>query len=263
MDIYLEGSVVVATTSIDLDGVQAAAYRVLDHNRTVIVASTVLELDQDATEASVTVPESANQLPGLPRALRLVEFTITGTNGERKLYTVTYVLEGVSTLTVPAQTFISYENALLLALDMPNLAGWSLADEAGRRQAMKEAHLRLNRMRYRLRAASEFQDFPGISSFDMDELFSDGLAGMTEDEFEDLPAIFLNALKFAQIAEANHILASVGSIEELRSAGVTSSRVGEAYLTFSTFGPSKTQLSDRTNEYIGRFLDKGSRIARG
>jgi hypothetical protein len=259
---FLEGSVVALSIPLGISGTATASYRVYDETGSTIVASTPLVLGTDAESAEITVQAADNALGGKARSYRTIEVLVTLASGEKKRFTGAYLLEGLVPEEIPATSFQTYESAMMVASMLTDVAGWSLADEDARKKALREAHFRINLLRFDLVEATEFPDFPSVDAL----AFKGQVGGMSLSEFNALPEEFLQALREAQVIEADAVLGGGNSLaaelNTLREAGVVQHLVGESSVTFNKTTVAKKSASRRALERLSRFIDHGRRLTR-
>ncbi|MDL2285092.1 hypothetical protein LJC19_08160, partial [Oxalobacter sp. OttesenSCG-928-P03] len=79
-----------------------------------------------------------------------------------------------------------------------------------------------------------------------------------------LPKLFINALRRAQIMQANYLLLDENSdIEHLRQRGLLSNTVSESKQFFRTQKPIAKTLCERAMKELARWLVFNRRTARG
>lgn len=258
MDEFIQDSVVKGTLELPVSGAEiaSAAYRVFNESHVDVVASTPVVIGGTDTQTIITVPALVNGLSGAARGFRTIELALVLTSGERKFVTYSYILKGTESWEVPSQTFQTYEQAVLTALDLTNIPGWNMADEQLRKAALKEAHSRIDSLSFDMLEATEFPDFPALEPG-----FQGRVSNLELADFDDLPDSFLGALKIAQVLEADQILVTTDPTER-RNQGLLSMTVGESSAMFRSGKPVRTPVCKRAFDYLSRFVRAGNFIGR-
>lgn len=256
MEVYESGSVVEATVSFDVDSIQSAVYRVLDERRVELVAQTPIVIPGGASEIAITVPALKNTLAvGASRMLVSVELTITTNTGAIRKFRTSYLVQGDTALVVPLESFLSFDEAIMIAGDLTGIAGWTAANDAQKRAALMQAATNIDQLEFDLTSASEFTDFPGFSDYDVETLST-----LTSVEFEALPDAFLTAIKRAQVYEADDLLGG-SPIQKAREEGLLSHTVGESSQMFRSASPHRGYVCGKAMKVLRRFVQT-SRILR-
>jgi len=256
------------------DGSVSASFIVTDENGDTVGSGPLPGFVPGATALSVTVPAAMNTLPEQVRAngYTLVIGTV---RGYRKL-DVKVVFENESiggTVALPSNeyyfappesdllkpgvnSFQTLVKAELTALDMPNLPGWSGADRLTRVNAMIQARLNLDKLRYRYREmADDWQSYIlpmfGVSS----------LVQLTQDQYKRLPLDFRFALERAQIIEADDLIGA-DPILIKRQQGIVSEKIGESTTQFTTIRPAHNLVCGRAIQTMSRFIAARVRMTR-
>lgn len=243
-DVKLVIPYVAAGTQIYPD---AVSYRVLDTSNVEVVATTVLSIEADDTQAEITIPAVSNALTNdETRAMRIVEVTVTTNNGV-VIILDRYLIVSGDGLTVNDNTFMLYNEALMLAFDIPGLSSWNLSPEQERIAALIEAYNAINKLKFNVK---------GFSS----EPFM--LSEMTDDLWLEAPADFIKALKRAQVAEADVVLGS-DWIEDKRRDGLMSETIGESSNMFRPGKPIVMQVRSRAMRYLAGYISLSKKVSRG
>jgi hypothetical protein len=85
---------------------------------------------------------------------------------------------------------------------------------------------------------------------------------LTAAEIEALPALFLQALRMAQIAESDSILGG-DPVGELRREGLMSKTVGESSQMYRPGKPLVMPVSDRAMRYLAGYVRRSLVVGRG
>lgn len=259
MKTHLHGTAVTQTIAfVDLNGdpvaPTAASVRVLDQEGAELVTSTPIVFSVGDTEVDVIIPAEINTLApvGPTQALRLVELTMETAAGP--VVTLTrYIIRTLQRLAVLLNSFQTFDSALLEAMDMPRMDGWTVADEAAKTAALIEAYMRLTQIGYRVPKA--FVDAQSV----IDPQYAETVPPrrwhvMTYPEFAALPEPFRRALRRAQIAEADVVL-NGDVIGGRRRAGLMSETIGESSMMFRPGKPLNLGVSEQALAYLSGYVD--------
>lgn len=261
MQAYLGGhSVTLTIPLIDADGAtiaaQTASYRVIDQEEAELVAKvahpTFIEGDESI---EILIDGAINTLPlGETRGMRVVELFLETAIGTIKLEQG-YFIEATEVLVEGVNTFATYNKALYLSYEIPNIPGWTDAPRQGRIAALIAARRNIGRLRFRY-AFGANQDIidntVGVSD----------LTNATLDQWNALPKDFKEALYRAQIIEADFLLGG-DEIGDLRRSGLMSMSVGEAKQFFRTTRPLEGVVCKRAMKELSKWAVTGLRLARG
>lgn len=222
-----------------------------------------IAFDPSEGRVSVVIPAAFNRLAaGELQAARILRVEIHTASGLiRRSHS--YIVEGEFRLQLMVNSFQSIEAAEILARDMPNLSGWSGADEDRRYAALIDAFNRLTRIPMRFRNPDPGRELTVEQAMYSEEtiISRDAWPSVTEQEFHTWPAHFRKALRQAQLAEANELLEG-DAISRRHRAGIISETIGESSMTLKgnmvDMGISKQALS-----YLSGHIYYNFRIARG
>lgn len=254
---YLSGHDVTLTVpfvaesgeELSADSVQ---YRVLDQNETVLVPLTdVPGFTAGSAEAAVTILAATNALAPtitLPngevvantRELRLVEFFAV-TEGGTVRFETAYVIESANMLIEGVNSFQAYPATLFRANNLNQLTAWNEASKKDRVNALIRAKENISRL-----------TFKGTSC---------KLGELTSLEYQTLDAHLKEALRNAQVIEADHLLGGdeVGAMIE---KGIISMTVGEAKQFFRQGKPVVGIVCTRAMRELAPWIVSGVRIGR-
>jgi len=215
----------------------------------------------DGTTATLTIPAGVNILAaGERQAFRLVRLRYQAAEsfaGWREVE-VSYLVQAADTeLVLQVNSFQGYNQALRVAGEMTGIADFLTASRADRVTAMIAAWRALTAMRYSIEVDSTAQnrihDFPGANPGD--------LSLMTDVEFLSLDTRFLEAIRRAQVAEANHRI-SGGGPNGSRRDGLMSSSIGEVSQMFRPSKPLDLGLSTAAMRELRGYLAIAPRVGR-
>lgn len=260
MHAYLAGNTVALTIPLlDEQGavVEATAvdYEVIDHLGTVLVARGALSgFTAPADEVIVTVSGANNALlSGEVRGGRTVRLYCTAAGGTVYL-TSSYVIEAAEVLVEGDNSFQSLSRAELTAFGLANLPGWVSATRAQKVSAMLEAHRTICQLRYRY-VFDNWQDR-------VEKTF--GVADMSllsPAEFVALPEEFRDALRLAQVVQAEDVL-NGNPNATLREEGIMSQTVGESSQMFRPGKPVTLPICREAYKYLAKYVVTSVRVGR-
>lgn len=282
MDAFLEGTDVTLSIPLtDLSGnaldVQTVEYQVYDNAGVELIPRTALEeFAPGAETAEVPVPAAMNVIPvGETRALRIVKlFCTVGDAANTVLLVGNYAIENGDPLQIGVNSFQTYAQADFVALDIPNLPGWSAAGVRERVAALIEARLHIVQLNFTQLNSNVVWGQDSLNFVPEGTittpyasrglfLFNGSLELLTPEQFKKLPDRFVQALCRAQVAEADTILNGADAIEKKRIDGMTSDAVGESKQSFRASTPLRLPVSRRALGYLSYFVGFTKRIGRG
>lgn len=196
-----------------------------------------------------------------------VRLNVTLTNGGAAAARTIYrVLAKDDRLVILQNSFQTYNEALLLANAMPNLGAFPAAGENDRIMALQEAWLRLTRLGYIVRWPRDIdaQNYINWDGRRSEVIVPRIWSAMTFSRWYTFyPEVFRNAMRRAQISEADAVLGN-SMHEQRRSAGVLEEKIGPASIKFR---PTKSiadsiGISKRTLDYLTGYIDLRASIGR-
>jgi hypothetical protein len=279
MDVYATGAAVQLTVPLqDASGnaytVNTVLYRVTDENGVELVASTTLAgFNAGDVEAVITIPAEDNTLAaGVARGLRSVELVCAMDGGSVNLR-VAYAIEAGDPLVVGVNSFMTYAMAEFVALGLPNIDNWNAADERSRMAALMDARSHIVQLSFtplnsNVNWGQDSLNFIPEGTYPTDYvgdsnmfLFSGNLDLLRPNQFASLPTRFVDALRRAQLVEADFIL-SGGSIEQKRRDGLIQDNIGESRQMFRQSSPLQLPVCRRALDYLSYFVTFAKRIGR-
>lgn len=276
MNAHLDGTEVTLEIPVaDSDGNAVTAvsimYRVVDGNDVVKVAEQALATyTPGAASATIVVPAEANVMAAIgdvddseevihTREARRVILKIQTASGTISSSHV-YALEREQVLIAGVNSFQTYANAQVKALEISDRIGWDGATENQRVSALIEARRRIVRMAFRVEASDMSR--VSYSRKTIRGGYSPTLDDMGQQEFLGLPDKFRNALCLAQIAEADYIL-NGDELEEMKVSGIISSTVGETSTTFKDGKALEFPICRKALMHVQRYVTFSASIGRG
>lgn len=240
-----------------------ATWLVEDETGAVLVAEAAVSgAAIDGLLVTLAIPGAQNTLAaGVHRGLRLVRLRYQSSDnfaGWREVESLYDVIGAAGELVVQVNSFVTYNEALLLAREMADTEGFDAALREARVATLAEAWRPLVRLNYDLpddynRIMSRVTDFPGADPGD--------LADMTAAEFLSLDPLFVAAIKRAQVAEAIERLGG-RSVANARSKGLLSSSIGEVSQMYRSGRPLDFGVSSRALKELRGYVVYAPRIAR-
>lgn len=262
MNSYAAGTDVSVTIPfVDLNGdtitPTALVVRVLDEDENEVSPASVIPLpDPAGNEIEISIEAIDNTLPpGETVGVRCIEAVMTTAAGPITLY-ISYLIRPAARLVVLQNTFQTWPRAQLVASEMPNLLGWETAvNDNDRQVALMEAFRRLTRLGYMVRWPREVDDqrylHPGADR----RIDPKHWAVMTFDQWNTwYPEVFRQALRMAQVAEANQIL-GVDKVGDKRRSGILSESIGESSMMFRMGKPLDLGVSHQALQYVTGYVD--------
>lgn len=279
MDVFSAGTAVTLSVPLqDKSGnplvVSAIEYRVTDENSVELVAASPLAgfaLGMDT--ALITVAAAENTLSvGVARGMRNV--ILKCTVGGNSIYLhVSYAIEDADPLVVGTNSFMTYSQAEFTALSLPNLDSWNAADEQSRIAALMDARSHIVQLSFtplnsNVNWGQDSLNFIPEGAYDTDYignssmfLFNGNLDLLRPEQFKSLPTRFVDALKKAQVTEADALLGG-NSIEAKRREGLVQDNIGESRQTFRQSKPLELPVCRRALGYLSYFITFSKRIGR-
>lgn len=285
MDIYLGGTSVSLTVPlVDMQGNPLAPdsvdYRVINSKGVEVVPRTPLDtFAPGMSEADVTIPAEINQLTPLgninlygmaynTREARTVELYCL-ISGNTVLLSQSYGLQPSDVLIVGVNSFQTYAQSELTALDIPNLPGWDAADERQRTAALIDARYHIVQLNFSLLNSNSNLDqtninyVPDVRSIGRSDIFvfNGNLDLLTPNEYLTLPNKLQNVLRLSQVVEADYILGGQ-PVEGKRRAGLMESKAGESSQMFRPGKPLDLPVCRRAMSYLGYYVTFARRVTR-
>jgi hypothetical protein len=242
-------------------------WRVLDEAQAVLQDWQAISVASPApVSLTLTVTAGLNVLtPPAVRGMRSVELEVTTDSGTQVL-TEEYLLQAATTLVVYTNTFLTYNQAVLLSRDfvLTQTAGWNESEKPERESALISAFERILRMPVKSRADVKYQmdgsyDLPVLASgspVTLNSRFAKALGDLDPTDLPRLEPKMLVALGRAQLLEASSLL-STDPVREARSNGLLSMTVGESSQFFRSVKPIDLPICPAAAEvlspWIGRF----------
>ena len=293
MNIFLAGTPVTQIIPLvdragNLLTVDSVSYRVVDHNGMEVVASVPLTtFTSGDTSVAVMVPASVNNIVGVPasitgdqidlyqvRETRTVELMLSIASNIVTLNSV-YGLEPTDPLVVGINSFQTYAQAELCALDIPGMVAWPTAADVDKIAAMVDARSHIMQLNFWMmnNNTNWGQDSlnyipqgsyttPYASGGNNAFIFNGNLGLLTPSQYTALPIRFQRALAKAQVVEADNIMGG-NPIEDRRIEGLMLESIGEVKQMFRASKPLDLPVSKRALRYLAQYVSFSKRIGRG
>lgn len=280
MDIFSAGTAVTLSVPLqDRSGnplsVTAVEYLITDEEGAQVSPAYLLDdFSPGSSEATIVVSAAENTLAaGVARGLRNLSLTCT-VGGNRITIRAAYAIQAEDPLVVGVNSFMSYAQAEFTALSLPNLGAWNGADEQTRIAALIDARshicqLSFNQLNSNVNWGQDSLNYVPEGRYDTDYigtssmfLFNGNLDLLRPDQFAALPTRFVDALKRAQVVEADSILGGNG-IEQKRREGLTQDDIGESRQSFRATKPLELPVCRRALGYLSLYVTFAKRIGRG
>lgn len=254
MQAYLGGQPVNLTIPLP-ENAQSVSYRVIDQSEAELVAKTLLSTFSSGDDlALISLSGELNQLAlGELRALRVVELYVVTDTGTIKLESG-YYIEAEEVLVDGVNSFQSYNGAMFLSYEIPNLQAWNVATRNDRITALLAARRNIGKLRFRY-------------VFDACQNIVDNTVGIadltlaTKEQWEAMPQDFRAAIRRAQILEADFLLGG-DEIGDIRRSGLMSMSVGEAKQFFRPSKAIERAVCARAVKELSKFILSRTRIGR-
>lgn len=266
IDTYLSGESVSLSFSFNVLDIESATFTVTDSVGTIFVENEPLEVTHGQMSIPVVVSSEYNQLTDRERDLRyvIVKAMASGlTHEERQMYVLLNSFE----LAVPAQSFATVADAQMQAIDMLN-GDTLLADGEGlMRKRLIEATRRIKTLPFSirkiLRIDFDMYDRPQnmLNVWDI-PWGADGVyrcdrvdwEQITQEQFDDFPDYFKEALMLATVNEACEI-ANGNDVAAARADGLLSESIGETTNMYRTGTPAEIRVSRNTWRLLNSYIN--------
>lgn len=201
---------------------------VLDEQGQTLVSDQDIAIVAGTGVAEVAIDAEHNLVrEGQVRGFRTVQLAVEH-DGKTSLLIDEYLIELADSLIVMSNSFQTYAEAMILAAETTGVQELTQAPRSSRMAALVNAHTTLSRLRFRV------SDTPQRASQSHLRIRQGGyidLTAMTAEEFAELPAQFVRAVRTAQIIEAAEALDQF-SIHRKRQQGLMSETIGESSMMF-------------------------------
>lgn len=247
---------------IDISQVEnptSATYEIADQTGVILSPEAPVAVYGDDTEAEIAITSELTTLgEDERRRMLVVKLTVAGSDGELIKFFESVLIQDLTKLDIPRESFQTVHEANMLAMDIYQIDNWLAAGHEDRRKALIEAAHRIKTLRFTMmdELGEDHVTWGGIQS---------GFAfeTMTQETFDELPEPFLEDLKIAQLIEADEILGYGATAESKRRSGILSDTVGETSQMFRTGKPVHTGICMRAFRYLTRWISTSWRIGRG
>lgn len=217
---------------------------------------------QGATSASIEIPGSLNAISGQRggRRLAITLNTAKGPFQSEQFYTIAKA----SVLAIGQNSFMTFTQALVLRDSFGlALAGWDSAAPRDQKAALETAWTKIGRMAFKVtpKDPTVYAGFEDEDGYGYSYLIAD-VRLMSAGEFASLDQRFVEALRRAQLLEADNML-SGDQIEQRRIDGILSETIGESSMMFNSRPALQRPLSREAYRELAAFVYRSVAIARG
>jgi hypothetical protein len=279
MNIYRSGSLVVEEIPlIDESGLSldatSVSYRVTDESGTEITPFVSLSgFTAGDASALMTIPVLTNTLSGYAlKGLRVIELRVTLTDTRVVFVNSLYGLDSGSDLVTMTNSYQTLNQAKLLMMDMPDMLAINASSDKKVAAAMTEAFYRIGRLKFDIygllipsRENTVVTNKLNLDLFDTQAVSyyrtRPSLSTLPLVEFVQLPILFTDAVKKAQISEADIILGG-DPMAKKREEGIVSDAIGESRSAFRNSTPLSLSVSKRTMGYLSGWVTYRAHLGR-
>jgi len=218
-----------------------------------------VSFDPAGVEVAIVVPGIANTLEEENlQEVRRLEVTIIHAGGTF-VRSHSYVIEAEQSLQIMRNSFMTYDTALMMSAQFVNMTAFVTATDERRKAALSEAYRRICNLSlvYSIQNSSaEVVSEHRVNRFNW--------VIITKDAFQtQLPTHFKNALRSAQLAEADMLLQG-NVIARKHAQGVVSETIGESSVTLRAgfAGAADQGVSTGALALLSGYIDRTIKIAR-
>lgn len=235
-------------------------WRLIDQSETILIPNADPVAIDGQEKLAITVPADKNVLPMIAgpweqnslaapslRGIRVVEAYFTTPSGLVKSVDE-YMIEAEQTLVINVNSFQTYSESVMSSYDVLTIPGWDAASKADRIRALIAARRNIAQLRFRY-VFDAYQDRVeatiGVSDLTMVNL-QNWLA---------LPVDFKNALKRAQVLEADFLLQGGDNpVDVKRRMGIISETIGESSMFMRSTKPIEQALCKRAMKELAKYI---------
>lgn len=228
----------------------ALSWRLLDDEGAELKAPAAIgTFDAAEGKVAISVAASYNTLAAEEtHGFRRVELTITTASFTYKQQH-DYLIEALEVFQVPANSFMTYETALLVARKVSPLNGWNAASEEARKFALFRAFDLLRSYRYEFRYSDD-----STEEITLDELSAENFARIRARQLQDF--------RCAQLVQADYLLGG-SPIEKRIADGLQSSTIGEISQFYRPRPTLTLAICKDALSYVGKYIQWGLKVGRG
>jgi hypothetical protein len=260
---YISGTDVIVTIPLISDGVLIPAtevdYRILNQDDAVLVARAAHPtFVVTNTEVAITIPAIHNTISPLEtvRELRVIELFVNDGTGEIKL-SYEYIIEKELVLIEGINSFQSYGRATIEALTLSKVDEWHASGRNERTNVLIEARRNIGAISLKCNTVES----AGYTRYDNDVFAFNDITKLTQAEFLALPIELKEALRRAQILQANYLLKDDEATNNIND-GIAAITVGDAKHVYQAKAKLKTLIDKRALLELSKWINSGVRIGR-
>ena len=250
-----------------------ASWKLTDVDGEILTEGEVSEVKDGVCKITISA-EFNHAETGRIKDLRILYVEFSAEDAEIEEQTVKYLIAAKKPLVVGSNSFLTLEEAELLAATTPNMTQFLNASEDQLVQTLAASYEKIARYRFRISSTRAMEDIAFVSEVawrpraitDDDPLgihsYRFKLSEVTPESFKTLPEDFRKALAKAQILEANSELTPTDTIEQRRRKGVILETINEVKMMFSSTTPVKETICSEAMTILSPWIDRSVRITR-
>jgi len=197
----------------------------------------------DVLQVTILATDNTVAAEGV-RESRLVKLYVTNSSGSTSVIDHIYAIQLDSQIAIMTNSYQTYQEAEMIAIDIPNLDGWLSSSEAQKQAALIESFHRVGKL-----------------TFDVDGAGIESINTMSVVDFSALSDHFKTSLKRAQVIEADAALGN-DPISEKRQAGLMSETVGESSNMYRPGKPLLISVSRKALNALSGYIKYGAILGR-
>lgn len=240
----------------------SVSYRVYDQAGAEVVEATALAYSVGDTYAEITIAAADNTID-TTRATRVVELVMALASGAEITIESRYILQRTARLVAMENSYQTFEQAELLALDIATLDEWPAAADDDRKTALAHAFNNIGQLTYAdwMEGADPQAWFFFRGESEDGRKIITNLNSLTTGEFATLSVPFKAAILRAQLVEAD-ILLGGDIIGRQRAEGLVSNTIGEASQFYRHNKPLILPVSVQAARVLRKFIQFRTRLGR-
>lgn len=215
-----------------------------------------------------------NAESGRIKDMRILHVEFSAEGADLQDQAIKYLIAAKTPLIVGANSFVTLEQAQLLAETTPNMTMFQNATDEKIIQSLASAYEKISSYRFRLSSKAVMENIAFVSETawrpraitDDDPMglhsYRFKLSEVTPESYKTLPEDFRKALSKAQVLEANSQLAPTDSIEQRRRKGVILETINEVKMMFSSTTPVKESICSEAMSILSPWIDRSMKIGR-
>lgn len=211
-----------------------------------------------AGSMTIVVPAALNQLgAGVTQEARVVDLQMTSTafSGTATVR-LDYVLNAsMDVLQVMVNSFQTYEDALVVAANMTDIADWTAARYDDRVRAMQHAYRTLSHINFEIYYDRDDIYFKSRASWGLPWINTIGnLYNYSATDFQNLDPDFRKGIYMAQVVESDELLGGPDPTLNDREMGIMQTVTGDTSRTYRRGKPLSFGISRRALKYLTGYV---------